>query len=341
MKNNLIQSVLSLVLVNLLSVKDGVASGVTLESVSIGTDVGFEFANDNNYHHKNPNSTNYSIYSSLHFNRNISFDLGYRPRSELSAEVTSIDVKTSFIESALRYDLYIKDRISLYGRGGFAYWDMEKKTSNSEHFQSSGFSPLVEVGVKYNLTSNLSLNSGFQYVTSIGDDTTGQYDSGIIKLGMKYKLSTFNPTVYQTQLTSKLSEDPADYSNGYKNNVKDKVDTYETASINFAFDSSHITQQDVGVLDKITEQMRNDSSLRVNILGYTDSTGQNEYNIKLSIQRANAVKYSLINLGIDESRIVTKGMGMANPLGSNNTLSGRAKNRRAEITMFLFDDHPY
>ncbi|MEL7458645.1 hypothetical protein L4D18_07440 [Vibrio campbellii] len=53
-----------------------------------------------------------------------SWDVGYQYHDELKADVTSVNVKTWFIESALRYDWYLQDNLSLYGQLA-AYWDME------------------------------------------------------------------------------------------------------------------------------------------------------------------------------------------------------------------------
>lgn len=71
----------------------------------------------------------------------------------------------------------------------------------------------------------------------------------------------------------------------------------------------------------------------VNVVGYTDSTGSHDLNMRLSQQRADSVASSLITQGVDASRIRTSGMGPANPIASNSTAEGKAQNRRVEITL--------
>ncbi|EAP1947372.1 OmpA family lipoprotein [Salmonella enterica] len=71
----------------------------------------------------------------------------------------------------------------------------------------------------------------------------------------------------------------------------------------------------------------------VNVVGYTDSTGSHDLNMRLSQQRADSVANSLITQGVDASRIRTSGMGPANPIASNSTAEGKAQNRRVEITL--------
>ena len=66
-------------------------------------------------------------------------------------------------------------------------------------------------------------------------------------------------------------------------------------------------------------------------VGHTDSDGSDAYNQKLSVRRADAVKEYLVGKGVEKNRVYTEGKGMKNPIASNSTAEGRAKNRRTEI----------
>ena len=68
------------------------------------------------------------------------------------------------------------------------------------------------------------------------------------------------------------------------------------------------------------------------MLGFTDSTGSQDLNMRLSQQRADSVASALITQGVAANRIRTQGMGPANPIASNSTAEGKAQNRRVEIT---------
>jgi outer membrane protein OmpA-like peptidoglycan-associated protein len=72
-------------------------------------------------------------------------------------------------------------------------------------------------------------------------------------------------------------------------------------------------------------------SLRVEIIGHTDSRGSREHNVELSLRRAEAVKGSLISRGIAANRIQSRGEGPDVPLTTNETAAGRQKNRRIEF----------
>jgi len=67
------------------------------------------------------------------------------------------------------------------------------------------------------------------------------------------------------------------------------------------------------------------------IRGFTDSVGSDSINLKLSNERANAVKDYLVENGIDATKLTAKGFGEENPIDSNKTRAGRAKNRRVEV----------
>lgn len=72
---------------------------------------------------------------------------------------------------------------------------------------------------------------------------------------------------------------------------------------------------------------------KAQIEGYTDSTGSADYNQDLSNRRANAVRASLVGMGISSDRITTHGYGKESPVASNDTATGRQMNRRVEIIL--------
>ena len=71
--------------------------------------------------------------------------------------------------------------------------------------------------------------------------------------------------------------------------------------------------------------------LKLRIEGYTDSTGSEDFNVKLSGQRADAVRTFLLGQGLKSDDVTSAGEGQANPVASNDTSAGRQQNRRVEI----------
>ena len=84
-------------------------------------------------------------------------------------------------------------------------------------------------------------------------------------------------------------------------------------------------------LDQLVTDLKGIDVESVTIVGYTDSTGSEAYNQKLSVRRAESVRDYLIDRGVDPQKTVAKGMGEQQPVASNATAAGRAKNRRVTI----------
>lgn len=71
--------------------------------------------------------------------------------------------------------------------------------------------------------------------------------------------------------------------------------------------------------------------MRVEVAGHTDDTGARDYNVALSLERANTVKTYLVSQGIDAERILTRGAGPDEPLAKEKGPEARQKNRRIEF----------
>ena len=101
--------------------------------------------------------------------------------------------------------------------------------------------------------------------------------------------------------------------------------------VTFASDSANITSSFYSALNGIAQSLNNYPETRIQVNGYTDSTGNDAHNQELSQRRANAVAQYLIAQGVSSSRIVANGFGSSNPIASNSTQEGRLQNRRVEI----------
>ena len=99
--------------------------------------------------------------------------------------------------------------------------------------------------------------------------------------------------------------------------------------INFKTNSAEILPSAYPILDDAIQTMKEHPEISLlEIQGYTDSTGPDDYNMKLSQRRADSVKSYFVSKGINSNRLATKGYGESNPIASNDTREGRAKNRR-------------
>ncbi len=106
-----------------------------------------------------------------------------------------------------------------------------------------------------------------------------------------------------------------------------------TESIHFETGRATILEDSYSLLNEIAQVLNDNPDINVRIEGYTDNVGSPSYNLRLSKLRAEHVMKYLIRDGISPDRLTAKGFGMMNPIASNDTAAGRAKNRRVEFTI--------
>ena len=99
----------------------------------------------------------------------------------------------------------------------------------------------------------------------------------------------------------------------------------------YDFDKATLKAEGMATLDKIARDLSKIKLEVVIAVGNTDSVGTDAYNMALGQRRAQSVKAYLVSKGVDGSRIYTESKGKSNPVASNATAEGRAKNRRTDI----------
>ncbi len=106
------------------------------------------------------------------------------------------------------------------------------------------------------------------------------------------------------------------------------------AYINFKFGTAEISGADpIPVLEEVVRVMKERPNMRVKITGHTDSIGDDASNQQLSMRRSTRVRDYLVRKGIDASRFEIEGKGESEPIDSNDTDLGRARNRRIEFSV--------
>jgi OOP family OmpA-OmpF porin len=114
--------------------------------------------------------------------------------------------------------------------------------------------------------------------------------------------------------------------------VKDEV-ILTIDRLGFAFDSAELNAESKAALDAAVAVIQSHSSVSLDVVGYTDSSGPEAYNQRLSERRAQAAVDYLVSQGVDAGQLRAVGRGEANPVASNDTRPGRMKNRRVELVV--------
>jgi len=151
----------------------------------------------------------------------------------------------------------------------------------------------------------------------------------------KRKQSVVKENISEELLNSKQQRQKSDLVEEQGTNKKREKDTESTEilveTIRFEFNSAVLKTESYVALESIIKEIKANKSVRLYLGGHASQEGTEEYNLQLSIDRANAVKAYLVNAGIEFSRIKVKGYGESRPVDTSNTEEGRSRNRRVEI----------
>ena len=109
--------------------------------------------------------------------------------------------------------------------------------------------------------------------------------------------------------------------------------TFIVQNLFFDVDKTTIKSSSAKALEEIFELLKDNPTINIIITGHTDNTASDAYNMRLSQGRAKSVYNEMVKRGIDPSRRKWQGKGMREPIDTNSTEEGRAKNRRVEITI--------
>jgi len=115
--------------------------------------------------------------------------------------------------------------------------------------------------------------------------------------------------------------------------IGDNITLNMPGNVTFATNSADLNAGFYDVLNSVSLVLSEYEQTVVEVAGHTDSTGSNEYNQRLSEQRAGSVASYLVTRQILRDRIIEVGMGEDRPIADNATDAGRQANRRVELTL--------
>ncbi|AFM03296.1 outer membrane protein/peptidoglycan-associated (lipo)protein [Bernardetia litoralis DSM 6794] len=106
---------------------------------------------------------------------------------------------------------------------------------------------------------------------------------------------------------------------------------YTLDNVLFETGKANLKNSSYKAIDELADAMKAKNTMEIEIAGHTDNIGDKAANLKLSQERAEAVRHYLIKKGIDAHRITAKGYGDTKPVADNSTNAGKQQNRRTEV----------
>ncbi|GLT18383.1 outer membrane protein A [Vibrio zhanjiangensis] len=324
-----------LLLIPALGFAEDVNNEVTDINISyyLGVEAGYQVSSDDDYPYSDPHSAVGGIYGGINLTDQLSWDLGYQYLGEMTGAYNSINIETSIVRTGLRYTYPIYQQLSVYGYAGAAYWSMDKSSIRNS-ISDDGFSPIYKLGVTAPVTESLVLDIGYQYIDGIGSQNTGEFDSHGAMIGLTYHFGRAKapqvavPTVIEShkeECEPQIVEPRTIYH--YSAQLSKEMKT-------FGVDKAELSLQQKEI-EHITQLLIDNPTAKVKVIGHSDSSGSEAYNQKLSEKRAKYIADKLKNNGVEEERIIANGKGEMAPIASNETIEGRALNRRVDITVFV------
>lgn len=270
-----------------------------------------------------------------------------------TSQLTQINLITT--NADILYYFVPCEWISPYLFGGVgANWKLDLENSQTPNIPDKARAELdAGFGLDMKLSDDWAINGEFAYHLTNNSDLDGAITSNLeqrdayitLNAGVKYIFSHGADSKQCPVYDGIEAQDLTDYDRIEDMIIKHSKEVVKTIlidtcfekltddeiilnGVNFDFDKSTLLPESYVVLDKVVDILNKNKNIQIEIRGYADATGTNEYNQKLSERRAVAVRDYLVSKGIASSRLTPVGYGERNPIESNDTEEGRAANRR-------------
>ena len=294
--------------------------------------------------------TGYKLFVGKQLNRYFALEFGYFDLGRFGFNGTSTgngvlsgDIRHRGANLDLLAQLPLNERWSLLGRvgGNFARSSVDftgNRLPGSATFNNSErkLNGKVGVGMEYKFNESVALRGEAErYRVSNAIGNHGDVD--LYSVGLVFKLGrpAHSAPAYVAPAAVEPAPAPAVAPTPPPPPPKAPEPTSEKVSFAaealFDFDKSVVKPEGKAALDDLLQKLQGMNTEVMITVGHTDSVGSNEYNQKLSLRRAEAVKSYLVSKGVDTARVYTEGKGETQPIADNATAEGRAKNRRVTV----------
>ncbi|MGR5236433.1 outer membrane beta-barrel protein [Vibrio alfacsensis] len=305
----------------------GVMSNVAVADTYIGGKLGYNALND--ACHLNAPCDDESFAASMHlgynFNEYVAAEYGVDYLGDFTANFdkagkNTVDGDLWAITLAPKFNLTVSDSFNLFAKVGAAYMMAGDEKD---------FVPTGSLGAEYKVNYNLSLRAEYQRFEDMSDDIIKDMDANYFGIGFNYKFGS-EPVVVAEEV---VEEEEVVETRPVARIVEQEYPA-QVETVRFGLESAK-PEGETGLSGTI-ELLNTYPQAQVEITGYSDNTGSEAYNLKLTEKRAQAVAEQFKAEGIAAERMTVKGMGEANPVESNETQEGREANRRVEVVVPAF-----
>ncbi|MDR0806981.1 MAG: porin OmpA [Enterobacteriaceae bacterium] len=262
--------------------------------------------NNNNDH---PNQLGAGAYVGYQATQYVGFEFGYdwlgRMTYRGDADGYSGAFKAHGLQLTTKLSYPVMNDLDIYTRLGGMVWRADTRVHGPDgaYFSNNdtGVSPLAAAGVEYAITPSIATRLDYQWVNNIGDheSTSPRPDNGTLSLGVAYRFG-------QVQSAPAPVIAPV---------VETKRFTLKS-DVLFAFNKANLKPEGQKALNQLYSELNsiNPQDGAIVVLGYTDRIGSEQYNQKLSEERARSVVSYLVSKGIPADKISARGLGKANPV---------------------------
>lgn len=296
----------------------------------------------------------YKLFIGKQLNKYFALETGYFDLGKFSFNATTTPPGTLNGEVGFRglnLDLLaqmpLSERFSIYGKLGMNYARANAHFTGNRLFAATNpnpredkLNPKAGLGLEYKFTPAFAIRGEAERYR-VNDAVNNRGDVDLYSINLVYKLGKPaarmpvkyipppEPVVQAAPPEAAPIVQPTPPAKPAPKPVSEKV-TFSAETL-FDFDKSIVKPDGQRALDDLMKSMKGMNMEVMITVGHTDSIGTDEYNQKLSVRRAEAVKAYLVSTGLDSTRIYTEGKGEEQSVADNSTKEGRAKNRRVTV----------
>ncbi|ELB2105355.1 outer membrane beta-barrel protein [Vibrio parahaemolyticus] len=291
----------------------------------IGGKLGYSGFNDACYLNEPCDDESFAVSGHIgyNFNKYVAAEYGVDYLGDFTANynhsgLNTVNGEMWALTLAPKFNLPLSDTWNLFAKIGGAYMMAGDEKD---------FIPTGSLGAEYKIDENWSLRAEYQRYQDMSDDVIDNLDSDYFGIGFNYTFSTEETSVAPAPAEDIVESRPV-------TQVINHDYPMQTKTVQFDLEGS--TLKDATPVTETVELMNTYPQARVEITGYSDTTGSDAYNQQLTEKRAQSVANQFKAQGIADERMTVRGVGEANPVATNETRQGREANRRVEIVVPAF-----